>query len=282
MKKALVIFAAALLICSCNFIGSLVQEGEVVAKAGSSKLYSTELESYIPKGLSPEDSTNYAQQYINSWALEHLYEEMARRELGKADLDVSKELEDYRRSLLKYRYEQSYVNQRLDTLITDSQIDAYFESHQEQLKLSLPVVRARYATVIKDSPNLAKIRKEMAMQDDSGTMAADSVMFMSTIRRSDFGGKWIEVPVLAREFGTDYVTLMSMVKNGYIESTDDNGNHQIAYVFDMVKAGNVAPEEYYREKIKDIILSARKQALLVNLERDLLETSRVQGDYVIY
>lgn len=273
--------ATALALCSCSFVESLVHEGEVVAKAGSYELYSTELESYIPKGLSPEDSTSLAQQYINTWAMEHLYEEMANRELSKADLDVSKELDAYRRSLLKYRYEQSYVNQRLDTAITENQIGDYFKSHQDQLKLSLPILKARFVTVQKDSPNLTKIRKELSV-DDSEMMASDSVLFMSTIRSTDFGGRWIEAPVLAREFGTDYVTALSMMKGNYIESVDENGNHNIAYVYEMIKAGQIGPEEFYRGRIKDIILGSRKQSLLVNLERDLLEEARRQGNYVIY
>lgn len=281
MKRYLTIFAAVLAFCSCNVINNLVHDGDVVAKAGSFELYLPELEAYIPKGLSPEDSTALAGQYINSWAIEHLYEEKAKLELDKSALDVSKELEAYRRSLLKYRYEQSYVNQRLDTAITDNQISDYYKTHQDQLTLSLPIVKARFVNVLKDSPNLGKIRSELSADEDE-MMAADSALFMSTLRHSDFGERWIEAPVLAREFGTDYVTVLSMMKNGYVENTDENGNHNIAYIYEIVYAGHVGPEEYYRERIKDIILGSRKQTLLNNLERDLLDDARKQGSYVIY
>mgnify|MGYP002169136770 CR=1 FL=1 len=39
--------------------------------------------------------------------------------------------------------------------------------------------------------------------------------------------------------------------------------------------------DFYRERIKDIILGTRKQALLSGLERDLLENARAQGAFVI-
>lgn len=281
MRRYLTIIAAVLALCSCNVINNLVHDGDVVARAGSFELYLPELEAYIPKGLSPEDSTALARQYINSWAIEHLYEERANLELDKSTLDVTKELEDYRRSLLKYRYEQSYVNQRLDTAITESQISEYYRTHQDQLTLSLPIVKARFVKVLKDSPNLGNIRRELSADEDE-MMAADSALFMSTLRHSDFGGRWIEAPVLAREFGTDHVSVLSMLKNGYVENTDESGNHNIAYVYEIVNAGHVGPEEYYRERIKDIILGSRKQTLLNNLERDLLDDARKQGSYVIY
>lgn len=281
MKRYLVIIAAAVALSACSFINNLVHEGDVVAKAGSFELYLPELEAYIPKGLSPEDSTALAHQYINTWAMEHLYEEKANLELAKSDLDVSKELDAYRRSLLKYRYEQSYVNQRLDTAITENQIGDYYKSHQDQLSLSLPILKARFVNVAKEAPNLGIIRSGLSADEDE-MMAADSSMFRSTIRHSDFGGQWIDAPVLAREFGMDYVTMLSMRKNGYVENTDESGNHNIAYIYEVIDAGHVGPEEYYRERIKDIILGSRKQALLNNLERDLLDDARRQGNYVIY
>ena len=72
-----------------------------------------ELQRVIPNGISPEDSSLFAKQYIGTWALDHGYMEVAEQQLSAAELDVSQELEAYRRSLLKYRYEQLYVNQRL-------------------------------------------------------------------------------------------------------------------------------------------------------------------------
>ena len=52
-----------------------------------------------------------------------LFMDMAETELSKGEKDVSREIESYRRSLLKYRYEQKYVNQRLDTAVTEADIE---------------------------------------------------------------------------------------------------------------------------------------------------------------
>lgn len=254
-----------------------------MAKVGKEKLYSTEIEDFIPKGISPEDSTKLAGLYIDRWAIDRLYENMAEREMDKSELDVSRELEDYRRSLLKYRYEQLYVNQRLDTAITDSQIDEYYDSHKDQLRLSLPIVRARFVTVLKDSKNYSRVKSEIAVDDEAGGMASsDSLLFMSTIRNTDFGGGWVDASVLAGEFGTDYVTMLSSVKGGYVEMTDAEGNHNLAYIFETVAAGQTGPEEYYVGRIKDIILNARKQKLLATLESGLLEQAKADGSYTVY
>lgn len=280
MKRTLLALAALLSLTSCRYVSSFLREGDVVARIGSHKLYSDDLEAYVPKGLSPEDSASLAQQYIRTWAMDRMFEEVARKELSKADLDVSKELDDYRSSLLKYRYEQSYINHRLDTAISDAVIEEYYDTHREQFRLPQPIVKARFVAIRRDSPTYAAVKNELSVEDEDGMVAADSLIVMNTVRNTSFGGSWTEASALAREFGTDYATMFMKMNGNYIEMVDDEGNAGLAYIYDMMDAGRVGPQEFYRDRIRDIILSARKQALLSELERELLEAVRKRDNYV--
>ena len=122
MRKSFILALLPLLLCSCNAISSLIHDDDVVARVGRTKLYKSEVERFIPNMIPAEDSLRLAEQYINTWAMDLLYLDVAETQLSKAELDVTADLEDFRRSLLKYRYEQRYINDRLDTLITDGQI----------------------------------------------------------------------------------------------------------------------------------------------------------------
>ena len=57
---------------------------------------------------------------------------------------------------------------------------------------------------------------------------------------------------------------------------------QMAFVAEMLDKGEVAPLEYCETKIKDIIISARKQNLVMELERELLDEALESGKFVIY
>ena len=270
---------------SCETVTSFVRElryGQVVAKVGSHRLYASELASYIPDSASPEDSTRLALQYINTWASDQLFTDVAERELSKSEKNVDSELEDYRHSLLKYRYEQKYVNQRLDTAVTKAQIEKYYDDHAENFKLSLPIAKAVYMNISADSPNLEIIKKKMRSDKPEARIEADSIAFSSAFRYTDFGDRWVDLVKLSREVGTDYGTLLSQVRDGYAELPDGNGNLNIVYFFSLMRAGQTGPVEYFEEQIRDIILSTRKQALLARLERDLIENARNQENFVIY
>ena len=177
MKRLLILLALAAVLPACKSVSSFVHDGEVVAKAGKHKLYAAELEDFIPGGISAEDSTRLAAQYIDKWATDMLFMDMAETELSKGEKDVSREIESYRRSLLKYRYEQKYVNQRLDTAVTEADIEKYYQDHPDHFKLVRPIVKARYARISGDSPNLSAVRKNLLSEgpDDDDQIVSDSL-----------------------------------------------------------------------------------------------------------
>ena len=267
---------------SCKAVQSFIHDGEVVAKLGDHKLYRSELEELIPNGISQEDSINFANLYINSWATDKAFQDIAEQKLSKEEKDVSSELEAYRQSLLRYRFEQRYVAERLDTNVTVNEVNDYYNSHKDNFKLERPVLKARFMKIAKDSPNLQKIKKLMSSSDVEDVIAADSVAFNSAQRYVDFSDTWMDAVNLAAEFGVDYVNMLSKKNGSFIEIPDGEGNLCVAFITEMVKAGETAPVDFCEDSIKDIIISGRKHALLDTLERDLIEDAKVKENFVIY
>ncbi|MBQ9877452.1 MAG: hypothetical protein IJM29_00920 [Bacteroidales bacterium] len=279
----LLLLTALAMLTSCEFISGIIHDDEVVARLGNRKLYKTELDAFIPNGVSAEDSTKLALQYINTWATEQLFSDIAQQQLSKEEQDVSSELEDYRRSLLKYRYEQRYVNERLDTVVLSQEIDDYYHSHEDLFVLDVPIVKARFLDIMQDSPNLELIKDKMCSSKIEDLEMADSLAYSSALRYEDGSEKWVDMVTFARNFGTDYGTLLSKAgKDGFIEIPDERGDVKIAYICEMQRVGELAELDYCEDRIKDIIISTRKQTLLSDLERELLSDALDKETLIIY
>lgn len=280
--RTLALAAVCALLCGCNIINSLVHDDQVVARVGGERLYLSELNNYIPDGSSPEDSAAIALQYINSWATEHLYVRTAESRLTKEEKNVDKELEAYRRSLLRYRYEQRYINDRLDTLITQQQLEEYYKSHAATLELQRPILKVRFVDIMADSPNYDEIIEKLSSEGGQALKDLDSLAYVSAPRFFDNSNTWMDAAVLAREFGTDWSTMLSKLKDKYIIfNYADRGETRAAYVFAMQSKGQ-APLEFCSAAIRDNILSERKRELLKNLEQDLLKNAQEKKVFVIY
>lgn len=269
---------------SCEFISNLIHDDQLVARLGKNKLYLSQLESYIPSGLSEEDSTNLAMQYINMWATELLYADIAEDQLTKEEMDVTEELEDYKRSLLKYRYEQRYINDRLDTVVNNAQVKNYYENHQELFITDVPIVKARFLDIMQESPNLEVMKAKMSSDSYRDLEEADSLAYSSALRYEDMSEKWVDAVTFAHNFGYDYAYVLSQWNRntGFIEILGEKGDMKIGYICDYQGSGTLAPIEYCDSRIRDIILSSRKQDLLSNLDKELLENALGKRNLVIY
>lgn len=266
---------------SCKAISEFFDKDQVVAEVGDAKLKMKDVMEVIPSGLSPEDSTVLVRQFINSWALDRVILEHAEKQLSSEELDVSKELELYRTSLLKYKYEQLYVNQRLDTTVSDDAIQTYYEAHADRFVLNRPLVKARFLCIPSDSPTLSKLKSMMTSDSADELMEADSIAFSSAIKFTVWNDRWIDAADLAKEFGSEYMSVLSSVRKGWIERTDTTGVTSMAYVSDIVQAGKLSPIEYSTPAIREMIISARRQKLIQTLEQDLLQDALDNGKFVI-
>ena len=285
MRRLLVIIILGIVLSalpSCRAISSLLHDDEVVAEVNGVKLYRAELDALIPNGISAADSAALALKYIDTWASDHVYLKIAEQQLSKSEKDVTKELEDYRKSLLKYRYEQLYVNERLDTTVTDEMVDEYYEAHTDKFVLQRPIVRARYLNILADSPALKQLRKMMKSSEPNDLVEADSLAYSSALKFMTWNNDWVDAALLAGEFGTDYNSMLASMSGGWIEQKDTTGYLKLAYIPEMIGKGRQAPVDYCAPMIKDMIISARKQALISGLERDLLNDARENGNFTIY
>lgn len=270
--------AAAVLAVSCSFM----HDDQAVARVGKTTLYKSEVEKYIPAGLPEADSISLANQYIKAWASELIMNAMAEEQLSKDELDVTRELKDYRSSLLKYRYEQHYISDRLDTAVTSAQIEEHYKANPSLYTLSIPIAKARYLRIPKTSPMKDKLKKLMASDKEEDIYLLDSLSYSNADKFTRYSDRWVDMVTIARDYGTDYGTLIGAIKDKYIVIEDEQGMEHITYLATYIHSGKVPPLDYCSDKIRDVIVSQRKYQLSKTLEQDLLDDALQKGKFVIY
>ncbi len=282
MKRSIIVLLMIFQLASCQVIDRLFK-GEVVARVGSAVLYKNEVDALIPKKCSPQDSIQIVEKYIFSWATKHLLLSQAENSLTKVEKNVDKELDDFRTSLLVYRYENLFVQQRLDTLISNEECEQYYADNKESFATSVSIVKAIYIKINSSSPNLQIIKTLSRSSKEEDRMNLYDMCYSSADQYYDFEGQWVALNIIAQEMETDMVSLENSLKSGntYFEK-EDQGITNLVSVYESIAPGKIAPYEYCLERIKEIILSKRKQELLTSLERNLLDDAISSGKLLIY
>ncbi|MBP5506069.1 MAG: hypothetical protein J6X89_08225 [Bacteroidales bacterium] len=278
MKRYLLILLAALTLAGCY-----TDESDRIAKVGRHILYRQDIEKLLPQGISAEDSAAMVQQYINTWALAHLKLMKAEEVLSADEKDITDEVEDYRRNLLNYRFERSYTESRLDTTVTEEEMQAYYEGHSTNYKYPYIIAKARIVTLSQNSPHYDTVKKTYDSVKDEDEQELREVALSYAERFEEFGGAWMAMPAIAKAVpGLDAESCETIFRssNKYIKVGD--GKDYFIFLTAKIPVGSLAPYEYCKQAIKDAILNKRKQELYAQMEQELLQEGVETKKLIVY
>ena len=160
MRNGWLLFIAfvAVLSCTQKAVAPMLDES-IAAMAYGKQLSWDEISSIIPNQATEEDSAALAERFVNDWLKEQTILRQAELSLSEDEKRFDEELENYRKNLLTFAYENQYVQQRLDTLISAEEIQAYYEENQDIFGLKDYIVKAKFCILESSTPKLKKFRK---------------------------------------------------------------------------------------------------------------------------
>lgn len=265
-KSVIYIVFAAFFLTACN----LFPEHSIpIAKVGDKILTMEELSKDIPNYLDEADSTLWADDYIKKWIQRELLLMKAEENLSDQEKDVSKELEEYRNSLIVYRYKNELVKQKMDTTVKESDIEKYFNEYRESFILNRNIVKAIYIKIPVEVSNPEKI-KDLCATNNPEKLAKLNEYCLSYAKAYDrFNDQWVSVDLVLRNLPMEITDQDKFIqRNRFIESSDLN-YYYIVCIRDYRLAGQVSPIEFVHNDIRNLILSKQKIEFLKQIEKDV-------------
>lgn len=248
----------------------------LVARVYNHELRKADLKGLVGEGVSAEDSAAIIDNYVDQWIRQTVM--LSKAEKNVSD-DFSRQLGEYRNSLLIYAYEQQIVNQLLDTHVRGYQIIEYYNSHRDQFQLKNSIVKVAYVAAPKRSALDAKLRSIVTKHN----FIDDDVMDLEEIAsRHGFNGyydvnSWIPFYTLQASVPiTTYNENLFLKQNRSIVISDDTLTYYVR-ILDYKMSDEVSPLELQRDNIEAIILNHRKIEILSKLQADLLAEAEKSG-----
>ena len=96
-----------------------------IASVYDKTLYQSDLQNIMYPGISRSDSIVRTKAFIDKWIRRQLLIHEAEENIDKSELDFSKQMEEYRNSLMIYKYETIMIEKNLDTVISKEEIARY-------------------------------------------------------------------------------------------------------------------------------------------------------------
>ena len=281
MKRSGLLLLLPFLLITC-VPGPDPERGEVVAKVYGYYLFEKDLEGVVLPGTPRKDSMFLVNNYIDSWIRKHLLLRQAERNLTPKQQDFSKQLEDYKFSLLTYAYENELIRQKLDTIVSATEIEAYYEQNKESFELRYNIVKVVYVVMPNGSAEIKNLRKLLKEPDSIHINEIEKMALDHAVSYYLGDETWIRFDDLMEQIPIETFNQELFLRNNTYIEIDDNPFYYMIRFKDYRISESISPLELESDRIRSIILNRRKQELLRNMNNELYEQALIDGVFEIY
>ena len=285
MKKVIYIFSimAATMVVACSSGDSIIsrnKDNRVVATVDNKELILGDILRDMPEGLTGADSATFAKMYIDNWVLNNLKLARAEKVLTTQE-EVNRLVEGYRQSLIMRQLDQYYVDEELNTEITDEQIKTYYKLYSQQFTLDHDKVKGIVVRVSKDFRNSSSLREALSEASKNGIQEISAMVEKHDLQMNDLTGEWVTF--------SDFLSYLPTVRTRNYDNLLSKGKVQtmkaddVTFYFtiiDIIEKGKKAPIESVTDDIRRMIYAERRSLIIERyeeeLKREAMEKRRIE------
>lgn len=250
--------------CSGNRDKKICQVGEYI-------LYASELEVrkelFFPHLNDEEAKKKAIEQWIEQQGVKLEIESVSPKVKVAHELSVEDEL----MQLNLFELENQFITEHLDSVISDQEIQDYYENHRENYKAESYIVRALYIKVPDTVAGVLNIDEHYLLKNDKDL---EEIKKYANLYASGFyfeQERWIYFDDLVREIPISTDTKDDLIKRRGEAIFKDNGETHYINVLDFRTKSISSPMEVERAGIRRHILKRRVNNLRSTAKETILE-----------
>ena len=278
MLKKIFFISIIASIQACSFLQPK-EERVPVARVYEKYLYEDELSKRIPEGITGTDSVALAKNIIKNWIEKQLLVYKAETNLPEEKKNVEQKLQEYKNDLLIYTYQSELVEQKLDTSISSTEIESYYNTHQENFQLKDYIVKVRYVKLETNAPKLDKVRKLIISNKDADRTELEDYcyQFASNFYLDD--NSWLYLDDLLKEVPLEVYNKEVLLKSTKLVEYSDSANIYLVKIADYKLKDGISPLSLERENIKAILLNKRKKEFINQMKQDIFDEALRKNNF---
>ena len=284
MNKLVAILFAILIISGCSQNKDTV-ERVPIAEVGRKILYFDEVPIMLTAGLQGTDSAIMVQNYINKWAKRELMVLRAETNLSQdARNEITSHIEETRASLLIYQYQKQMIQEKMDTTVTEANLEEYYANNEKSFTLTSNIVKALFIKLPVETPNLSKIKTLMRSNKQQDMQQLETLCYNLAEKFDDFHENWIPANKLLMELPREISgSEENFLRRTFYETFDsDSLSIYMISIKDYKLRTTLAPYEYVKDDIKRIIINLRRFEFIQSLENGIYNDALKERHFKIY
>ncbi|WP_062061163.1 hypothetical protein [Aquimarina longa] len=269
-------------VVSCQNFKTQIKQ-EAIARVNDSYLYKSDIEKIVPLNTSKNDSVNIINNYINRWATRQLFIDKAKLNLSKEELGEFDDLvESYQSTLYINAYKNAVINKSINMEITEQDLKLYYDQNLKNFNLNEELVKLRYLHLPLDYKNRSATQRQFDRfnEEDVEELQENKLDY---IAYSLNDSTWVKLDqVLNKVAIFKKQDKTKFLKSGKYSKLEDSTGVYMIKIKEVLKRGEIAPLEYIKPTIRQIILNRRKLELIKKIEKDITRDAVENKQFEVY
>ena len=257
-------------------------KGQPVAKAFDKYLYPSDLEGLVPKNTHGNDSAAIVKAFIDQWQHEQVILHQAENNVNIDEKAIEEKLEVYRKSLIRFEYEQELIRQKLDTAVNDQEIQKYYSDNKDNFQLKKPILKVSYIKLPENAPKVAIVKNLFASKDMRDIDLLEKYCFKYSPNFSLLDTAWHYKDELKKILPIDEIPEHRYDNLNRIFEISDNNALYLIILRDSKFRDSLSPLAFEKENIRNLILNQRKLALISQMETEVFKEAQKNNELEIY
>ncbi len=271
-----------LLLSSCSFF-TPESKPQAIARVNDQYLFKEDIKGLVPSGTPKEDSLVIVRSFINRWASQKLLIKVAEVNLNaskKSEFDAL--IKQYKVDLYTKAYLEEIVKRSVDTVVSNSELEAYYKENKDNFKTNAVLVRLRYINLKKDNPKYETIKSKFFDFSKSDRKFWDTyALQFNSFALND--SVWVEMnqiygklPFITPDNRDEYIVPGKTIQQS------DGENSYLVKISNVIDKNETGPFEYLKPTLREVILNIRKLELIKKFEKEITDDAIKDKKYEIY
>ncbi len=270
-----------LIISSCSSSDKKDNRENAVARVYDNYLYRSDLQDMVAPGISGKDSLALVNEYIDNWVRQQLLLRMAEDNLPKNKMDFTRQLEDYRSSLIIFSYERELIRQKLDTTVSEQEVKDYYETHKGEFELKDNIVKVLYFKVNNNTPvTLARAYLKSDRPQDKQKLQDFCMKYAINYYLDD--QSWLLFNDILKEIPINTYNQEEYLKNNRLIEIQDSTYHYLMNIKGFMIKESLSPLSFEKGNIREIILNKRKQKLIDEMRNNIYNEAVKKSNFEVF
>ena len=276
-----IVFSFFVVAVSCSKHPAAQGEG-AVARVHDAYLTKEDLAGLVPAGITGEDSAALVRSFVSNWVRQQVLLRNAEENLGEEQKDVSRKLEEYRKSLLIYAYERELVAQHLDTAVSMAEIEAYYNANASNFELKDNIIKVIYLKLNRNSPKLARVREWYRSEDPKDRKLLSEYATQYALNYYLDDQTWLFFDDLVKEIPIRTYDQEQFLRNNRNIEIQDSSILYLVSIKGFKIKDSLSPLGFEVANIRNLIINQRKLKLIEDMEDKAYEAAKMKGEFEVY